>query len=70
MLVKHLLTPETKEVLGNYYCCCYCHFTVAEGVPCGDGTWGSLGEMEIEKDMCSKPAERYLSCERNAMAIF
>lgn len=31
---------------------------------------GSSGEMEIEKGMCSKPAERYLSCERGVMTIF
>lgn len=45
----------------------HCHFTLA-GVPCRDGSWGTQGEMEAEKGMCSKPAECPLSPEKAVMA--
>ena len=49
----------------TYY---YGHFTPAEGVPTGDGSWGSTGDVAAEEGMGSKPAECPLSPEKAVMA--
>ena len=49
----------------TYY---YGHFTLAEGVPAGDGSWGSPGDVAAEEGMGSKPAECPLSPEKAVMA--
>ena len=46
----------------------YGHFTLAEGVPAGDGSWGSPGDTAANEGMGSKPAECPLSPEKAVTA--
>lgn len=49
----------------TYY---YGHFTLAEGVPAGDGSWGSPGDTAASEGMGSKPAECPLSPKKAVTA--